>query len=217
MKKDTVVAIVPAFNEAEKIGEVLEALTACEVLTEILVIDDGSQDGTYEVASGFEGVKVIRNERNLGKAQSMQRGVEESTSSILFFCDADLQNLTPEIVEGIVGPVLRNEYAMFMGLLDNPMQKTLRMVSLLSGQRAMRREFWNKLPDCFKRRYRIEAGLNDFARKNGGYGCARFNFQQSLKEEKYGFWKGMFLRSWMYCDVMVSYGLVVLYRMHFLK
>lgn len=215
--KDTVAAIVPAYNEADKIGNVLSALTKADILDEIVVIDDGSEDDTATVASHFQGVKVIKNEKNIGKAQSMQRGVEESTSSVIFFCDADLENMTPEIVEGIVGPVLKDEYVMFIGLLDNPMQTALTLVSFLSGQRSMRREFWDKLPKCFKRRYRIEAGLNDFARKNGGYGFARFNFQQSIKEVKHGFWKGHFLRWWMHCDVMTAYFLIVLYRLHFLK
>lgn len=76
--------IIPAYNESENIGATLENVaTALEPLAlahEILVIDDGSTDGTAErvtaLGSRFPGVRLIKNERNLGFGASYRRGVE---------------------------------------------------------------------------------------------------------------------------------------------
>lgn len=201
-----VAAIVPAYNEAQNIERVLDVLEVTPLLNEIIVVDDGSTDATAEIVGARKGVTLIRNKENKGKALSMDRGVRATDAPIIFFCDADLRGLTPEIVESIIRPVLRRQLDMFVAVLDRSMQKTVRLFGINSGQRALRREIWELLPESFKQGYRVEAGLNYIARKHGrGFGWQRFNFGQTIKEKKYGVWKGTVLRWKMNMDVLYVY------------
>ncbi len=136
----------------------------------------------------------------------MDRGVKSSKSGIIFFCDSDLKGLTSDIVEQIVSPVVNNEYSMFIGIRNNVMQKIFTPFGLNSGERAMRREVWESLPDFYKYRYRVEVGLNYFVKLfKKGFGYKQFFHFQTLKEVKYGFWKGTFLRWWMNLDVVIAF------------
>lgn len=206
MPSPRVVAIVAAYNEAARIRPVLEVLTHTPEINRIIVVDDGSSDGTAAVASAVSGVCVLRNEHNAGKAASLERGVRASNEPIIFFCDADLVGLTPHIVSEIVSPVARGEKDMCIGIRDNLSQKTFLPFALNSGERALRRELWELVPAFFKHRYRIEVGLNTAALFGShGLGWQRFGYYQTFKESKYGLWRGFFLRVWMSCDVVVAY------------
>jgi dolichyl-phosphate beta-glucosyltransferase len=84
--------IIPAYNEAHRIAD-----TVCRVVAsfenpasaEVVVVDDGSTDGTAAAASG-EGVRVLRNRTNRGKGHSVTRGMMEARGELLLFTDADL-------------------------------------------------------------------------------------------------------------------------------
>lgn len=211
--KDKIAAIIPAYNEADNIKRVLEVLTQTEGLHDIIVIDDGSTDKTAEVVSQFRQVNLLKNSTNKGKAHAMQQGVDATDADILFFCDADLKKLTPEIIKRIIQPVINKEYDMYIGVRDNVMQKAVTLFALNSGERAVRRELWEKLPEHFKYRYRIEAGLNFIAKTQGnGYGWNKFEYFQTLKEKKYGFFRGTALRWWMNIDVGYAYFLSIIHQ-----
>lgn len=90
--------IIPAYNEALRLGpslaRILGYLSAQAYTWEIIIVDDGSSDGTAEVARGvLEGradYRVLRNEPNRGKAMSVKRGLLEGRGQFLLFSDADL-------------------------------------------------------------------------------------------------------------------------------
>ncbi|PJA10730.1 hypothetical protein COX67_03445, partial [Candidatus Falkowbacteria bacterium CG_4_10_14_0_2_um_filter_36_22] len=205
-----VAAIIPAYNEGNNIADVLSVLSRTKILNEIIVVDDGSTDKTPEAVKNFGQVKLLRNNKNKGKAYSMQRGMDATKADIIFFCDADLKGLTPSMVEQIIQPVINQKYDMYIGLRNNVMQKAVNLFALNSGERALTRALWEKLPENFKYRYRIEAGLNFIARKRGrGYGWQKFDYYQTLKEKKYGIIKGTILRWWMNFDVGCAYALAI--------
>ena len=171
-----------------------------------MVVDDGSQDNTEKVVEGFPRVTYLRNKTNMGKSYSMERGVQATSSPVIFFCDADLRKLTAEIVEQIVRPVMEGEIGMYIGVRNNTMQRIFTPFAVNSGERALRRETWERLPAYYKHRYRIEVGLNNFVRHQGkGVGYRNFQYYQTLKEAKYGFVKGTLLRWWMNFDVSMAY------------
>ncbi|MFQ5524127.1 MAG: glycosyltransferase family 2 protein [Acidimicrobiia bacterium] len=81
--------ILPAFNEAEALPEVLDDLEAhLGEEAEIIVVDDGSTDATAAVAEA-KGVKVVCHQKNRGKGQAMATGAEAATADRLVFMDAD--------------------------------------------------------------------------------------------------------------------------------
>ncbi len=201
-------AVVASYRERPRIGSVLETLLASEILQEVVLVDDGSSDGTEEyVRKEFPTVRLLVNEHNRGKAYSMDRGVKEATGDVIFFCDADLVGLTPEMVADLVRPVIEDKYDMFIGIRNNVMQKSFLPFALNSGERTMRREVWQRLPQFYKFRFRIEAGLNFMVYFMGrrGLGYKVMPYFQTLKEKKYGFWRGEWQRQKMNFDVVVGW------------
>ncbi len=200
-------AIIPSFNEGKRIGQVLEVLTQSQALSEIIVIDDGSDDNTEDVVKAYKGVTYFRNQTNQGKGYSMERGAALAREEIIFFCDADLRGLTPDIVEQIIAPVAEGSFDMYIGVRSNLMQRAVTLFALNSGERALKKSVWQDLPRYYKYRYRIEAGLNYFTTKHGkGFGWKTFDHYQTLKETKYGIIKGTLRRWWMNFDVACAYA-----------
>ena len=86
--------LMPVFNEARTIDQVLRLVASVPVEKEILVVDDGSVDGTREILrtwDGREGVRVILHPRNLGKGRALKTALEAAEGEILIIQDADLE------------------------------------------------------------------------------------------------------------------------------
>lgn len=90
--------IVPAFNEAKSLPNVLESLMSLEFPREIeiIVVDDGSNDQTAEVASSFP-VTLIRHPYNKGYGAALKSGIQKARSDRIVFFDADGQHRSEEI------------------------------------------------------------------------------------------------------------------------
>ena len=88
--------VIPAFNEASRIGQSLDQIAAfldrTPLSLEIIVVDDGSTDRTSDVVlqSQLPGLRLIRNDRNHGKGYSVRQGTLNATATYVLFTDADL-------------------------------------------------------------------------------------------------------------------------------
>jgi glycosyltransferase involved in cell wall biosynthesis len=97
--------LIPAFNELENIPSLFRELRATfdrhGLSGEILLVDDGSSDGTYEAAlreaESFPRTKVLRHRRNRGKTEAMVTGAHAAETEYLILFDADLQHSTEDI------------------------------------------------------------------------------------------------------------------------
>jgi glycosyltransferase involved in cell wall biosynthesis len=167
------VAIIPAYNEAPRIGAVLLAALGAKTISRVLVVDDGSTDGTADVASGY-GVEVLRLSPNRGKGGAMLEGVARSSEPVVCFLDADLIGILPAHIDAMVAPVLRGEFSMVAGLSDHGLKdfwgKLQPALPLITGQRAVQRAVLAKVPLSFWRGYRIEVAINELARRAGPVG-----------------------------------------------
>src|SRR5258706_11111628 len=84
--------IIPCFNEKETIVEIVKAVKAVELAFEILIVDDGSTDGTREILQAMSLdplVRIIYHERNQGKGAAVRTGFKEAQGEILLIQDAD--------------------------------------------------------------------------------------------------------------------------------
>ncbi|HEX6939127.1 MAG TPA: glycosyltransferase family 2 protein [Longimicrobiales bacterium] len=99
------VVVIPAYNEAENIPELVRELRATfdryGLEGEVVLVDDGSTDGTGDVAAreaaGWERFRVVRHRRNFGKTEALLTGAEASAGDVIVLFDADLQYLPDEI------------------------------------------------------------------------------------------------------------------------
>jgi glycosyltransferase involved in cell wall biosynthesis len=86
--------IVPCYNEKNTVAEIIRRVRAVELANEIIVIDDGSTDGTREVLAQIptgDDLKVICHDRNLGKGAAVRSGFKSATGDVLLIQDADLE------------------------------------------------------------------------------------------------------------------------------
>ena len=201
-----VTAVVAAYNEAARIGVVLDVLTTYDGFDEVVVVDDGSTDGTGAAVSAYP-VTYLRLEPNQGKGHAMDVGVLHASTDLIFFADADIVGLTHEMIRETVKPVLDGACEMFILMRNRKiyyLHMLMTFIPLLGGERALTKDLWLRLPDRYKDRFRIEAGLNFYAIYYGG-GLKYRVFQgisQTVKESKFGFWEGLVRRFKMFRDVI---------------
>ena len=165
---DSVTIVVPAFNEGESIGAVVAELKAAANWREVLVVDDGSTDGTARAAQDA-GARVIRHPYNKGNGASVKTAIRAAGGEWIAIVDADGQH-NPEDAMRLVARL--GEYDLVVGARDPKTQATAgrragnavlnRLASYLterqipdltSGFRAARRdcllEFIHLLPNGF--------------------------------------------------------------------
>jgi glucosyl-3-phosphoglycerate synthase len=196
---------IPTLNEADNVANVISVLRESlyvrhHLLDEIAIIDSGSQDNTVAIAERA-GAKVIESERHLrefgafyGKGENLWKSLHVLRGDILCWVDADIKNIHPKYVYGLVGPLLHRKglgYARgfyrraitFKGnvvsygggrtteiavrpLLNLFFPELTGFVQPLCGQAAGRREVFEKIP--FSVGYGVEIGhLIDISRKFG--------------------------------------------------
>jgi hypothetical protein len=116
--RDRLAILIPAYNEADNIGTVLDQIppAVCGARTEVLVVDDGSRDGTGDVAAEH-GALVARHVTNRGGGAALRTGYRlmvESGARIVVTLDADGQH-RPDEMERLVKPILDGEVEMSHG------------------------------------------------------------------------------------------------------
>ena len=88
--------VVPAYNEAERIGDSIKKIAAfmrqAQFSCELIIVDDGSADRTSDVVtrSRAANMRLIRNDRNHGKGYTVREGVLAASGKYVLFTDADL-------------------------------------------------------------------------------------------------------------------------------
>lgn len=167
--KPDVTIIIPAHNEEEGIADVINGVKRLNKGYETIVVDDGSTDNTYKLASETD-VKVIRHPYNKGYGAALKTGIRNAEADIVLFMDADGQHKPSDIKKLI--QYVGEEYDMVVGartkkskisLLRRPGKKVLSITAnylagmkipdLNSGFRALKKEvaleFMHILPNSF--------------------------------------------------------------------
>lgn len=213
---DSVAAIVPAFDEADRIGRVLNVLHQVDCLSEIIVVDDGSKDATGEVsrreAEIDPRIRVLSHPTNLGKGQAVFTGWHATRAANLLMLDADLMGLNPQHVLDLIQPVLDDHADMTIGQFRGGDWKTdisHRVGPWLSGQRCLRAELLGMLPVDAAAGYGIETALTVAAQIHG-WRCKRVPLQGAWHipgELRRGFWLGIKTKARMYAQIVSAWYL----------
>jgi hypothetical protein len=204
--KKEVAVIIPAFNEEQRILTVLAAAKASKLATQLIVVDDGSQDHTAEVARTVAGIQVIRLKKNQGKGGAMVKGVQATKATILAFVDADLAGLTGQHIDDIIRPLLLDQCDMCVGIFRGGKvwsDMAQRVAPYLSGQRAMKRELFEAVPIMSELRMGVEWALTNAAdrRKAKVVRVILRGVSNCAKEQKMGLVSGLRARGLMYKEI----------------
>jgi len=116
----TVSIVIPAFNESASIAEVIAVLRAAAPWREIIVVDDGSSDGTGDHAAAA-GATVVRHAYNIGNGAAVKNGIRRATGDYVLIVDADGQH-PPEDALRIVSRL--GEYDLVVGARSAETQAT---------------------------------------------------------------------------------------------
>ncbi len=159
-----VACIIPARNEATRIGAVIPVVLASPYIGRLVVVDNASSDDTARAAKEA-GAQVI-DCFTVGKYEAMAAGVAEvPEAEILLFLDADLRGLTTDHIEALILPVMGGLAEMVCGTLARPwlLRQVLKYWAGLTGQRALNRRVWEAIPKATG--FEVEPFLNSICRK----------------------------------------------------
>jgi hypothetical protein len=201
-----IAAVIPAYNEETRLGEVLRALLATPSLDEIVVANDGSQDGTSAVARAFPEVRTLDLPENRGKGAAMRLGALATQADVLLFLDADLIGLRPEHASDLLRPVLDGQAEMTVGVFRGGRLATdlsHLLVSYISGQRALSRELFLGIPGITASRSGVETAITRYVKARGlrVQNVVMQGVTHPMKEEKLGTLPGFKARMKMYWEI----------------
>lgn len=167
-----IAAVLPAYNESGRIGNLLAVLRDVPSIREIIVVDDGSQDDTaedaFQAATIDSRLRVERHERNLGKGAAIFNGSHQTTAPILLFLDSDLIGMSPSHVEDLIRPVIGGRADMSIGVFkygNFVTDLSHRLTPWLSGQRCLKSHLLHQVSPRASAGYGVETAITIAARR----------------------------------------------------
>ena len=131
--------VLPVYNEKNTILKMIERVLEEDLVYELIVIDDGSTDGTAQILKDAKidpRVKVLFHDKNAGKGAALRTGFKETTGDVTIVQDADLE-YSPDEYKHLIKPILMGEADVVYG-------------TRLSGGRPQRAYFfWHKVGNTF--------------------------------------------------------------------
>lgn len=207
--RDAVNLVIPAHNEAEHIAAIVRAALRASLVERVILVDDGSTDGTAEATGAADGrIEVLRTPANLGKAAALLLGIRAAGTDLIAFLDADLIGVTPQHIDDLIRPVLAGECDMTLGLFRGGRLHTdlsHLTTPYLSGQRCLRWGLFRDAPLLEGARYGVEIALSLHARRRGlrVRSVAWSSVTHVTQLEKHGAARGYLSYLRMYAEILL--------------
>lgn len=205
--------LVPAFNEAARVGNTIQTLLQVPEIKKIVCVDDGSTDGTGEIITAIgkkhsQVIPIVLQE-NIGKAEAISVGLENITEDFTVLFDADLKYLNAQEISEILSHVTKKIDMLFFRRVHSvPSTRLVLGDMLLTGERLVKTE---DLRQVYKEYctdgFLIEMALNRYMRdhqKNVAW--AAFSGENVLKMQKYSILRGLQYDLKMYASLITQGG-----------
>ncbi len=179
----TLSVVIPVFNEQRTLLDTLARVETIPLAKEIILVDDGSSDGTRELLKSLEdrsGVRVFYHDVNQGKGAALRTGIRQVRGDVVLFQDAD-QEYDPSDIPSLMQPILDGKADVVLGsrLLGNPtwhspvnylsnrvltlfsnLMSNVRLTDMETGYKVFRREVLQDMVGVLKEnRFGIEPEL----------------------------------------------------------
>ncbi len=169
MKTISVSAIVPFYNEGNRILYVLDTLMGLQNIDEIICVDDGSTDNAIEkVRERYTNIIVLENPYNQGKSAAIAKGVSNARGEYIFLIDADMSNLRKDELETAITKAKQSDTSMIiLKRIHDPLgAKITRGDILVSGERILKKSDLLEVLKTNPRHFQIETAINLYMMNN---------------------------------------------------
>jgi glycosyltransferase involved in cell wall biosynthesis len=96
--------VVPVYNEEKTVAEIIKRVQSVHLADEIIVVDDGSSDGTAAILKGITGIRALSHPKNRGKGAAVRTGIEAALGDLILIQDADLE-YDPRDIPALIKPI----------------------------------------------------------------------------------------------------------------
>lgn len=167
----SVSVVIPARNEEKHIANVIKKINKCELVNEIIVINNNSSDRTEEIAQQ-NGAKVYLCKK-IGKGYAMALGLNKANGDVILYVDADIDNYEDNFIERMLKPILEDKYDFVKSTFNRSKGRVTALVAKplleltyptlakfqqpLSGIIAGKKELFKKL--TFEKDYGVDIGI----------------------------------------------------------
>lgn len=149
--------IIPFYNESQRLGAIVDVALSCDLVGEVILVDDGSNDGGYSRESPR--LSIHRFSDNQGKAEAMRFGFNQARFETILFLDADLKGLTRDHLHQLLEPVLSNDSDLTIS-----MREQISFFDVVSGERALEKNKWKEFfTESACQRNAMEIAMNHYA------------------------------------------------------
>ncbi len=206
--------IIPAYNEAARIEGVLKAVVKVKEITEIVVVDDSSEDDISSITQKFPTIQLLTHSENRGKTAAIATGLLHSSGDYLVLLDADLLELAAEDIVQLLRPVLEGRADISISLRFKPWR--LFGIDPISGERMVPRsllmEYIDVLPTLSP--FALETYMNaKIIEQNLRIAVVSWpNVESPLKYRKYGFSRGLEGDVGMVTDILHTTSVTKLFK-----
>lgn len=203
--------IIPFYNEGERILDVLEVVTQVKGLSQIICVDDGSEDnGSVLARRCFPQVTVVELPRNRGKAETIKEGVRLVKGGYVFLLDADLRSLEARDISAAIARIVSDPGIDMVVLrrLGAPHCWLSRGDILFSGERVLRTKDLIEILYANPEKYQLEIAINKYMMDHHKlvYWMSS-SARNTYKMEKSGLQAGLAQEIAMIKDVMSYHGI----------
>lgn len=207
--------IIPIYNEEQRISSVLSVVTKVKEISEIICVDDGSNDKSVSVVKkDFPTVKLIQHKVNQGKTAAIHTGVKLAENNTILLLDSDLVNLNAQEICNAFTSFERNRLDCLllntapMSQIDELLRTVFRFLLLAAGNRIIHKKYLiDLLSSGTYKSYHLEIAQNKYLIDNDKK-VAYFDVSAKdvSKIAKVGFSKGWKGELGMWCQIITYAG-----------